>query len=474
MKYSIVNVKNLNNEYRMDAEYFSPAALYNDRLIQQGKYKTITELGIKVVSGPFGSSLHSSLYLSKGVPFIRISDLCDFYIDEQNLVYISEYDNNRLKSSQLNIGDLVLSKVGNTIGVVSKISKNIGHSNISENNIGLKFSSTISEDTKNYILTLLNCKNGQIQIFRKISGNGQPKLNVSDIEELFIPIFDVSFEKLISNLVQLSYQYREKCVQYYKKANSCLKNELSLDSKYLSYKLWSVKNYFDVKDVNRLDAEYFQPKYDEIIEKIKTYTHGWDKIGSQFDQNKKNFVIDINSKYKYVEIGSINITNGAISPENILGKNLPANAKIDLQQNDILISKVRTYRGAVAIVETTNYVGSGAFTVLHEKINSKINKETLYTYFKLKPILDLTLKYNTGSSYPTITDEDILNMPIPIFQQEIQNSVKNNIQQAQKIQSQSKQLLEIAKRGVEIAIEQDEDIATSWINQELQKIGVEL
>lgn len=139
-----------------------------------------------------------------------------------------------------------------------------------------------------------------------------------------------------------------------------------------------------------------------------------------------------------------------------------------------LYQKVRTYRGAVAIVKSTDFVGSGAFTVLHEKIDSKINKETLYVYFKLKPILDLTLKYNTGSSYPTITDEDILNMPIPIFQQEIQNSVKNNIQQAQKIQSQSKQLLEIAKRGVEIAIEQDEDIATSWINQELQKIGVEL
>ena len=43
-----------------------------------------------------------------------------------------------------------------------------------------------------------------------------------------------------------------------------------------------------------------------------------------------------------------------------------------------------------------------------------------------------------------------------------------------KLRCQSKQFLEIAKRGVEIAIEQDEDIATRWINQELQKIGVEL
>jgi type I restriction enzyme M protein len=38
----------------------------------------------------------------------------------------------------------------------------------------------------------------------------------------------------------------------------------------------------------------------------------------------------------------------------------------------------------------------------------------------------------------------------------------------------SKQLLEIAKIGVERAIEPDEATATNWINQQLEDLGVKL
>ncbi len=38
----------------------------------------------------------------------------------------------------------------------------------------------------------------------------------------------------------------------------------------------------------------------------------------------------------------------------------------------------------------------------------------------------------------------------------------------------SKQLLEIAKKGVEKAIESEEETAIKWINEELEKIGIEL
>ena len=38
----------------------------------------------------------------------------------------------------------------------------------------------------------------------------------------------------------------------------------------------------------------------------------------------------------------------------------------------------------------------------------------------------------------------------------------------------SKQLLEIAKIGVEKAIEMDETIATDWINEQLETLGISL
>lgn len=149
------------------------------------------------------------------------------------------------------------------------------------------------------------------------------------------------------------------------------------------------------------------------------------------------------------------------------GSELPANAKIALAKNDVLISKVRTYRGAIAVIEEDGLVGSGAFTVLKEA--GKINKETLVAFFKLKPTLELTLKYNTGTSYPTLFDSDILNMPIPLFDPTVQKQVKEKIQQSNKSRTKSKQLLEIAKQSVEMAIEKDEQTAMKWIDKQMQK-----
>ena len=52
-------------------------------------------------------------------------------------------------------------------------------------------------------------------------------------------------------------------------------------------------------------------------------------------------------------------------------------------------------------------------TVLSE--NGRINKETLLTFLHSKPLLAWSLKPKTGTSYPVIVDNDILNLAIPIL-----------------------------------------------------------
>ena len=140
-----------------------------------------------------------------------------------------------------------------------------------------------------------------------------------------------------------------------------------------------------------------------------------------------------------------------MEPVILHGSELPANAKIKFQKNDVIISKVRPYRGAIGIVDCDDYVGSGAFTVLQE--NGIINKETLMVFLRLKPLLDFSLKFNTGTSYPTITDEDILNFPLPKIDSKIQEQIKEKITEMCETKKLSKSLLEITKRGVEMAIE---------------------
>ena len=470
MQYSIVKFNNIKNIFRLDAEYFHPFVLKYESLINQHHRKTFSDLKCKVVSGPFGSSLRSDAYIDSGVPFIRISDLKDFFIFTDNIVYISERDNNRLSSSQLKVGDLVLSKVGNTIGIVSKITVDIGNCNISENNLGIRFPRNISDSFRDYILSYLNSKIGQTQILRLISGNAQPKLNVYDIENLFFPIFSDNFYNQISNLIVESFKQVKSSKILYKHAEQLLLSELGLSDWKPKQELAFVKNFSDTQKAGRIDAEYFEPKYDEIIKAVKSYSNGWDIIGNVFRQSKSIFKIaDIDKTYKYVEIGSINVLSGEIIPEIIKGIELPANAKIKLYKDDILISKVRAYRGAITFVMNNDFIGSGAFTVLKEK--GAINKESLIAYFKSKPILNLTFKYNTGTAYPTLFDSDILNMPIPIFKKEVQDAVKEKIQKSFKCRELSKQLLEIAKRGVETAIEKSEEEAEKWINYNLTELN---
>ncbi|MGB7521594.1 MAG: hypothetical protein WA896_18350, partial [Spirulinaceae cyanobacterium] len=84
-------------------------------------------------------------------------------------------------------------------------------------------------------------------------------------------------------------------------------------------------------------------------------------------------------------------------------------------------------------------------------------------------------KHLQGSSgiirvYPSdITQFLIWNAP-----NSVQQKIRNKVEVSHQKREQSKQLLEIAKTGVEKAIETDESIATTWINQQLTALGIEL
>lgn len=445
-------LKKENRTFRIDSNFFIKKSLSVDNKIKSMNHFYISEENI--VSGPFGSSLKSDAYLNAGVPFIRIENIKNgFSISTDNLIYISEFDNSRLKSSQLFEDDLILSKVGNTIGYYARVDSNIKNCNISENNIGIKLNS-YNRDVKHYIMTFLNSKYGNILTLRRISGNAQPKLNVFDISEIPIPQFNEEFYKKISDKIIKADELKQHSKSLYSQAEDLLLGELGLKDWQPKNTLHTTKKFSDFAQSGRLDAEYYQPKYDEIEKAIKSYKGGYDIVSNLFNQNLD--VCDYKkTEYNYVEIGDVNVGDGSVSFNKVETSELPANAKRVLHKNDILISKVRPYRGAVAIIdfEQEDLIGSGAFTVLQQK--SSYMKETLQILFRTAVYKDWLLKWNVGSSYPVIKDEDILNLPIPILPEAIQTKIASLIQQSFECKAQSKQLLEDAKRMVEAEIEKN-------------------
>jgi type I restriction enzyme M protein len=66
------------------------------------------------------------------------------------------------------------------------------------------------------------------------------------------------------------------------------------------------------------------------------------------------------------------------------------------------------------------------------------------------------------------------NLIVPVLTRGCQQRILDYVKKAFNQRSRSKQLLEIAKTGVERAIETDEATATTWINQQLEALEVEL
>ncbi|MFA6397487.1 MAG: restriction endonuclease subunit S [Candidatus Paceibacterota bacterium] len=455
--YSIIKKSEIEGAYRLDPEYYQPEYLKLLQGIKNEQHSTLEEFGCKIVSGPFGSSLKSEAYLETGVPFLRISDLEDFFINDENLTYISEDDNNRLKQSQLKPFDLVLSKVGNTIGIVSSVPEDWHLCNISENNIGIKFTNKeIKAEDKLFLLTFLNSKLGFLQIQRCISGNAQPKINISDIAKLSVVIPKKESVHLVNEFVLSAKLNTNNAKLFYKQAESLLLKELGLENfeKEIEKVLYNVVNFSEIDKFKRMDADYFQAKYEKISAVIRK-NNG--KCLGELVSLKKGFEPGSEA---YQEEGKLFIRVSSLSKDGITDKDqkyLSEKTYEELKKNyqpkkgEILLTKDATPGIAYVLKEDLEGIVAGG--VLRLKLKENIESE--YLALCINCILgQMQVERDAGGSVIAHwKPEQVKNILIPILPKPIQQKISELVQKSHEARKKAKELLEEAKHKVEELIE---------------------
>ncbi len=437
-----------NRTFRIDSNFFSKRILELDKEIKSRKHFFIPEN--KIVSGPFGSSLTSDSYLTEGVPFIRIENIKNgFSISKENMIYISENDNTRLKSSQLKLDDLILSKVGNTIGFYARVDEEINNCNISENNIGIKLDD-FSTEKKHYILTYLNSKFGFVLTYRRVSGNAQPKLNVFDVSEIPIPEMTDEFMKNISSQICRSKAKLSESKSLYAQAEDILLSELGLKDWQPKNEAVSIKTFSDFALSGRLDAEYYQSKYDEIEAKIKALSHK--VLDEVADIQDSNFNPKAKVTYKYIELANIGSSGEITGYTEDLGENLPSRARRVVHTGDVLVSSIEGSLQSCAIV-SKEYDGALCSTGFYVLKAVAMNPESLLILLKSEIMQQLLKKGCSGTILTAISKDEFNRVIIPILPQDIQKQIAELIQRSFALRQESKQLLESAKLAVEQEIE---------------------
>ena len=453
--YSIVNYQSVvdsSHSMRLDAEFFHPDYLKIQHQLEKISSHRLIDFQVEI---KHPKEIQRN-YIDDGVLFLRAQNVRPLSIDlTSNPVYISEEDAERLQENTIHHKDILITRSGANAGQCTIYLEN--KRAISSSHTFIVKSGKLNPF---FLAIFLNTTYGKTSIERGKYGSAQPEVAPYFLSQIPMPVWD-NLPSVIEKTYLQSKELTELSKTRYIEAQTLLLAELGLADWQPKQQPTFVKNFSDTKRAERIDADYFQPKYDEIEKGIENYSDRPTKIRNEFKQNKSTFEVDPEKLYRYVEIGSVNVSTGEIVAEKVLGKDLPANAKRVLKKGDIIVSKVRTYRGAITIVQEEGYVASGAFCVLRE--NGQINKETLLACLRSKLFLTWSLKPNTGTSYPTLDDDDILDFPIPILPKEKQTEIEQKVNESFNLRTRAKDLLEHAKRAVEIAIEQDEQVAIDWL-----------
>ena len=467
MQYSVINYSEIELGNRIDAEYYRPIFVETEKKLKKGKWSYLVNLTESIKSFGAYSLCNQVKYKEDGIPFLRCKDVKNGWIDFSDVLYIDPDANRLLWKSEVKPETVLLTMSG-TVGNSAIATEKIKYPINSNQDIA---KITTSQKLNPYYFSIfLQSVHGKEQTARLPIGSVQQHIFLWQLEKIVVPLFDDEFQSGIENIFKKTLSLQDESVSIYNQAQTILLSELGLTDWQPKHQLTFIKNYSDTEQAERIDADYFQPKYEEIEDAIKSYPAGYTFIREEFKQNKSTFRIDDKKLYQYVEIGSVNVSNGEITPSEMVGAALPANAKRVLKKDDVIVSKVRTYRGAITIVEKNGYVGSGAFTVLRE--NGRINKETLLAFLHSKPLLAWSLKPNTGTSYPVIIDDDILSLSIPLLCEETQTQIQQKVIESFDLRKQSKHLLECAKRAVEMAVEQDEKTASNWLRNKTKEMQI--
>ena len=470
VKYSTVKTWELEWEKRLDSDFYDYEFLNLEIRLNKKKYEYLGDLSEKIFRNPM---MYGFEYSNNWIPFIIIDDLNNPYIELSNCKFISEDINDRFKSTQLKKYDLVM-WVRGTIWRFGLYLWDNFKANISPNNIFFRL-----KDKSIYVCAYLISNYWQLFINRITAGTGQPTITSDLIKNIKIPIPSTDFQQKIEELVVKSYEEKEKSESLYKEVEKILLQELNLldfqpstKEFNLFHQLFTIENnssiikYSDLTDKDRLDAEYWDNRYLEIENRIKEYDWWYDTITNLSILSKDKIQLQDDYSYNYIELADINKSTWLVeNTTEIIWKELPSRARMKIEKWDVLMSSLEGSIDKVAIVdfEKDNLVASTGFYIFREWF---LNKETLLILLKFlwgRYIVREAL----GTIMSAISNSWLENILLPKVDKGIQDTIALKIQESFIAKEQSKKLLEVAKRGVEVYIEETEEKGLEYIESNI-------
>lgn len=458
---SVVSLRELNLATRLDAEHYQPHFIAVVDAVKKKNYKKLSEIVSKTITTGHTPSMTETSYYGGEIKFIKTDNLRENQIVENFNHYLSDKGADKLKNALLKEDDIIVTIIGATYDVVGRVARvfpDLGKAAINQN-ISLIRPTLAS----GYVACFLMGKYGKQQLHYLSRQTEQVNLNNVEVAEVLIPIANDDFINKTHILHNKTHDLSVRATQLFSEAEQLLLREIGLDGYVSGQENISIRELKDCLVDNRLDAEYWQTEFDVIQSTIKKNKDGFDTLNNFFEIIDEKADIDLEKEYLYVELADVNGKTGTIDNITPLkGVDLPSRGRMELKQNDVIVSSVEGSIEKIALVSSKerNLVGSTGFFVLRSK---GYEPEVALALLKLKPIQKLLARQAQGTILTAIPKPSLSRILLPKINSDIQRRVKEMVSQSHKEKETSRVLLEKVKRAVEIFIEKDEQEALKFL-----------
>lgn len=456
-KLKIINFQKIcrDEDFRIEAEYWN-----------SNKNKLALKASEAISFSQYGTS--KTLNEDKlGFPILRLNEFDSFFIGEPQK-YTDKIDKETFSNLKLKKNDVLICRTnGNP--------KYVGRASIVPKDYDYGFASylfRVRPDSKIInsatLVAYLNSKYGREEIEKYSLVSNQANFSPAKFRKIKLPQFSSILQEKIEDIIFDSYNLLKLSKKKYKDAEEILLDLFDFDNflENILKKQLSVKSLKEAMIFNRIDAEYFQPKYDDLINKIK--------------EKDSALLIDVVDIQKSVEPGSasykaegipfVRVSDiskfGIDEPKIHLSPELFSKT-ISPQKDTILFSKDGTCGIAYKFIDSNRIITSSALLHLSKKEDVNIDLDYL-TLVLNSPIIQMQAERDAGGSiikHWSVTQ--IEQVEIPIVEEYIQQDIGDKIRSSFFLRRISEKLIKTAQKAVEIAIEEGEDEALTFIDKNL-------
>lgn len=449
-KYSEVNE---NKDQRIDSDFWTKEPYRNPKLAYEaiGKHLTLSQYGVSIAMNEDG----------EGVPIYRMNEihnmLCDLSVDKYAALSPKE-----IAQFTLEPRDVLFNRT-NSYEWVGRtgLFKGCRNGAATFASYLVRFRTNHTTVQPEYLVAFLNSKFGVAEIKRRSRHSiNQTNVNPEEIKEILLPLLGDTIQNSMVTLFHSAHADLVLADGRLSDAEERLLSALGLANWSPPESLTYTARASDVRTAHRIDGQYYAPRIRALL-RILGVDHR--TVADVARPRREKFRPDQCVNFDYIEISDLDGSGGATN-ERLACADAPSRATWHVRPNDIITSSVRPIRRLSAQITPgqDGFVCSSGFVVVEPR---EIAPEVLLTYLRLPVICELLDLYASASMYPAIADADIFNLPLPQIPAAISEQIRESVSEAKLAKARAIQRLEAAKRAVEIAIEESEADAITYLHR---------